>query len=52
MQHQKKQDVGHIKIIGNSVSIVILKEKKHKLDIHQNWKSIQIGYSQDTSKYV
>lgn len=48
----KKQDVSHVKVFGNVVSVLIPKEKRHKSDIHKNWRGIFIGYSQDTTKPV
>lgn len=48
----EKQDVGHIKTFGSTVSVVISKEKRHKSDIYKNWKGIFIGYSHDTTKHV
>lgn len=48
----EKQDVGHIKTFGSTVSVVIPKEKRHKSDIYKNWKGIFIGYSHDTTKHV
>lgn len=48
----EKQNVSHVKVFGSAVSIVILKEKRHKSDIYKNWKGIFIGYSQDTTKHI
>lgn len=48
----EKQDVGHIKTFGSTVSVVIPKEKRHKSDIYKNWKGIFIGYSHNTTKHV
>ena len=48
---QKKQDVSHIKVFGSTVSVLIPKGKRHKSDIHKNWKGIFVGYS-DTTKHV
>ena len=33
---EKKQDVSHVKIFGSVVSVLILKEKRHKSDIYKN----------------
>lgn len=49
---EKKQDVSHIKVFGNIVSVLIPKEKRHKSDIYKNWRRIFIGYNQDTTKHV
>lgn len=32
----KKQNVSHIKVFGSIISILILKEKRHKFDIDEN----------------
>lgn len=41
-----------MKVFGSIVSILIPKEKMQKSDIHQNWKGIFVGYSQNTTKQV
>lgn len=48
----EKQNVSHINIFGSTVSVVIPREKRHKSDVHKNWRGIFIGYSQDTTKHV
>lgn len=41
----KKQDLNHIKIFGNIISIIIRQEEKYKSDVYKNWKEIFIGYN-------
>lgn len=48
----EKQDVSHVKVFDSTISVVISREKRHKSDMHKNWQSIFIGYSQDTTKHV
>lgn len=49
---RKKQDISHMKVFSSIVSVLIPKEKRQKSDIHQNWKGIFVGYSQDIIKHV
>lgn len=48
----KKQDVSYMKVFGSTVSFLILKKKRQKSNIHQNYEDIFVGYSQDTTKNV
>ena len=48
----KKQDVSHMKVFSNIVSVLIPKKKRQKSDIHRNWKGIFVSYNQDTTKQI
>ena len=47
----KKQDVSHIKVFGNVISVLIPKVKRHKSDIYKNWERMFIEFSPDITKH-
>lgn len=48
----RKQDVSHVRVFGSTVSVLIPKEKRHKSDIHKNWKESSLATPTQQNTFV